>query len=394
MLIDSNNWIIKFKKSKALTVKLAGAIALSSTVGTGAYIGLKDTVTLDVDGVKEVISTHANTVGDLLAEQGIEISNEDIILPATNTTIKDDLKVKIVFAKNVQLTVDGVSKLIASPAKDVKTLLDSQGITVSTYDEITPSLDTSIHDGMQITLDKAFQVPMTIGGVKKNVWTTTMTVADFLSSQGVAVHTLDKVTPALDQVIKQGQSVQVVRVQQSNTVVEKTIPFKQVTKNDNTLLKGQKKVLVTGKEGKKKETYKVTKENGKETARTLVKTEVITEAVNQVVAVGTKTPSKASVEPSSGKEFIVEATAYTPWDGSSSGLTATGINVGANPSMKLIAVDPRVIPLGSKVWVEGYGIAIAGDTGGAIKGHKIDVLVPDTSTAYKWGRKRVRVKIL
>lgn len=71
-----------------------------------------------------------------------------------------------------------------------------------------------------------------------------------------------------------------------------------------------------------------------------------------------------------------------------------GYNVRQNPNMKLIAVDPAVIPLGSRVWVEGYGEAIAGDTGGAIKGHKIDVLVPSNAQARLWGRKTVKVIIL
>ena len=62
--------------------------------------------------------------------------------------------------------------------------------------------------------------------------------------------------------------------------------------------------------------------------------------------------------------------------------------------MKLIAVDPSVIPLGSRVWVEGYGEAIAGDTGGAIKGHKIDVLMPSDADARNWGRKTVKIVIL
>ena len=59
--------------------------------------------------------------------------------------------------------------------------------------------------------------------------------------------------------------------------------------------------------------------------------------------------------------------------------------------MKLIAVDPSVIPLGSRVWVEGYGEAIAADTGGAIKGHKIDVLMPNDAIARQWGRKTVKI---
>jgi 3D (Asp-Asp-Asp) domain-containing protein len=92
-------------------------------------------------------------------------------------------------------------------------------------------------------------------------------------------------------------------------------------------------------------------------------------------------------------EFIVEATAYTPQE-SSSGMTAAGYNIRKNPNIKLISVDPKVIPLGTKVWVEGYGEAIAGDTGGAIKGRKIDVLFPTVKQALQWGRKNVKVRVL
>lgn len=94
----------------------------------------------------------------------------------------------------------------------------------------------------------------------------------------------------------------------------------------------------------------------------------------------------------SGKEMYVTATAYSPDE--SHHITAAGYNLKKNPNMKLIAVDPRVIPLGKKVWVEGYGVAIAGDTGGAIKGHKIDVLVPTTQAAYQWGLRTVKIKVL
>ena len=64
-----------------------------------------------------------------------------------------------------------------------------------------------------------------------------------------------------------------------------------------------------------------------------------------------------------------------------------------NPNLKVIAVDPSVIKLGTKVYVEGYGYAIAGDTGSAIKGNKIDVFMPTQSSALKWGRKTVKIKI-
>ncbi|MBK0075487.1 MULTISPECIES: 3D domain-containing protein [Bacillus] len=96
-----------------------------------------------------------------------------------------------------------------------------------------------------------------------------------------------------------------------------------------------------------------------------------------------------------GIEFYVEATAYSV-EGSPphERITAFGIDIGKNPNIKLIAVDPKVIKLGTKVRVEGYGEAIAGDTGGAIKGNKIDVLFPTEKQAREWGRKKVKIEII
>lgn len=90
----------------------------------------------------------------------------------------------------------------------------------------------------------------------------------------------------------------------------------------------------------------------------------------------------------------VMSTAYTAHCEGCSGTTSTGINLIKNPERKVIAVDPNVIPLGSKVWVEGYGAAVAGDIGSAIKGKRIDVFIPSRSKALDWGRKTVKVKIL
>ncbi len=105
-----------------------------------------------------------------------------------------------------------------------------------------------------------------------------------------------------------------------------------------------------------------------------------------------KAPAAASTQ--SGKTMTVSATAYTAYCAGCSGTTATGIDLRSNPNQKVIAVDPSVIPLGSKVWVEGYGEAIAGDTGGAIKGNKIDLFIPSQDAALQWGRKDVTIKVL
>jgi peptidoglycan hydrolase CwlO-like protein len=93
-----------------------------------------------------------------------------------------------------------------------------------------------------------------------------------------------------------------------------------------------------------------------------------------------------------GQEMYVTATAYS-WESSGS-TTRLGYNIKTNPNIKLIAVDPSVIPLGKMVWVEGYGVAIAGDTGGAIVGHRIDLVMPSNAACVSWGRKVVKVIIL
>lgn len=96
---------------------------------------------------------------------------------------------------------------------------------------------------------------------------------------------------------------------------------------------------------------------------------------------------------SSYKTMTVEATAYTAYCKGCSGITAIGIDLRSNPNQKVIAVDPKVIPLGAKVYVEGYGYAIAGDTGGAIKGNKIDLFIPNLSEALEFGRRNIQIKV-
>jgi len=105
-------------------------------------------------------------------------------------------------------------------------------------------------------------------------------------------------------------------------------------------------------------------------------------------------PSAAANEEPEGKTISVTATAYTAGCEGCSGVTSTGIDLRDSPNAKVIAVDPSVIPLGSEVYVEGYGYAIAGDIGSAIKGNKIDLHVPTKDEAFEWGVRTVNVTVL
>ncbi|SFC87124.1 3D (Asp-Asp-Asp) domain-containing protein [Bacillus sp. OV322] len=124
---------------------------------------------------------------------------------------------------------------------------------------------------------------------------------------------------------------------------------------------------------------------------------------NQVLQVSPKSGTKAktvkkptakkAVKAAAYKTITVRATAYTATCRGCSGITSTGLNLKKNPSIKAISVDPRVIPLGSKVYVEGYGYAVAADKGSSIKGNKIDIFVSSKSKAIQWGVKYVKVKV-
>ncbi|QPQ31239.1 LysM peptidoglycan-binding and 3D domain-containing protein [Lysinibacillus sp. JNUCC 51] len=110
--------------------------------------------------------------------------------------------------------------------------------------------------------------------------------------------------------------------------------------------------------------------------------------------VHTPAATAPSTSKTAAKEITVQASAYTASCEGCTGITATGINLKTNPNAKVISVDPAIIPLGSKVYVEGYGEAIAGDTGGAIKGNRIDVFFPSQQDAINFGVKKLKVTIL
>jgi 3D (Asp-Asp-Asp) domain-containing protein len=175
------------------------------------------------------------------------------------------------------------------------------------------------------------------------------------------------------------------RLESTKSLLQETENMLETTTDKMVELQNNNKELL-----QKKETLKQEKEALREQLRN--KTEEARKLKEAKATPASSMPSRGV--PSTGKTLKMEATAYTAYCNGCSGTTRTGINLRANPNAKVIAVDPNVIPLGSKVYVEGYGYAIAADTGSAIKGGIIDVFIPNKSDAYKWGRKNVTVKVL
>jgi 3D (Asp-Asp-Asp) domain-containing protein len=248
---------------------------------------------------------------------------------------------------------------------------------------------------MDIRIKLALHLTLVDGGNEQQVWSTSATVADFLTQQGIKLNEFDRVEPSLSETLQKDGVINVIRVEKVTDVVEEPIQFAVITKKDEGLDKGKQVTVTEGKQGIVSKEYEVILENGKEVSRKIIGEQKLREKLDKVVAVGTKELDiQVSRGAETGTEFYVNTTAYTAYCNGCSGRTATGFDLRANPGAKVIAVDPRVIPLGTKVYVEGYGYAVAADTGGAIKGHKIDVFFPTKADAFRWGVRKVKIKIL
>ena len=406
------NLFFQSLRTKQTLVTVASFMLFLAVVSFVLFEGTKKTVALTVNGEQQEILTHANTVGELLEQNAIEVANEDYIQPSVNTTIANDLSIEWEQAIKIDIIVGGETKTISTTADVVSEILAEANVQIAEHDAVTPAADAEVGPNGIIAIEKAFEVTLVDGKEETKVWSTSTTVADFLKQHNIQLNEFDRVELAMDELILPESVIQVVRVEKVTDVVEEETNFAVETKKDDSLLKGKEKVVQAGEKGSVKRTYEVVKENGKEVSRNLLNEEVEKEPTKKVVAVGTKVVTasvpqgkkvatasvsrgaSSSEEPAQGKEFYVTATAYTAYCNGCSGITATGINLKENPNLKVIAVDPSVIPLGSKVWVEGYGYAVAGDTGGAIKGSKIDLFMPSKSQAYDFGRKKVLVKVL
>jgi uncharacterized protein YabE (DUF348 family) len=375
-------------------------LVLGSGTAYGTYELTKDSVSLTINGKEEKVRTHANTVSALLKDLDIELRKEDHISPTATQKIKENMEIVFEASKPVKVAMGDERRTIWTTADTVKDLIEQENLDVTEHDVIEPALDTKIEKDLSLKVDKAFQLTLNVGEEKQQVWTTSTTVADFLKEQNVKLNELDTVEPALTDKIDVKSAITVTRIEKVTDVVEEPIAFDVVTKNDSNIEKGEQKVIDSGKEGKQEKHFEVIIENGKEKTRKLLKTITVAESKDRVVALGTKEVQQTSTatvsrgNDSVANEMYVNSTAYTAHCNGCSGTTATGVNLRANPNAKVIAVDPSVIPLGTKVYVEGYGYAVAADTGSAIKGNKIDVFLPSKSAAYRWGSKRVKIKIL
>lgn len=336
---------INLKQFKSLfSVRLIAVAAVCLIFATSyVYSAMKKEITIeDINEVK-VISTFKNTVEDVLKENSIEIRPEDRVSLGMTEKLTDGLNIKISRAREITINSDGKDVVLLTTAPDVKSALEEARIQLGEKDRVEPEQDTAINGNTKID---------------------------------------------------------VIRVEEKIVKQEMKMDFtNQVNKSDK-LDKGIVSVVKKGSPGLKELAIKVIFENGKEVKREIAEEKVLKEPVNGIIEEGTKTTfiSSRGQVTRFVRALKMTATAYDATyescgkhpDDPNYGITYSGLRV--RPG--IVAVDPRVIPLGTYIYVEGYGEALAADIGGAIKGNRIDLYYESPADVARYGKRTVKVYVL
>lgn len=324
------------------------------------------------------------------------------------------------FNKPVTIVVDGIEITTRTNGNTVEDVLHENDIVVEDGGSIFPSKYSKISRGEKIILESPVPVIMYLGKMDPyEVMTTSHNVGDFLSEQGVEVGDSDIIIPSVDTKVVPGMEIKIKYVDIKVESEQHVIGYKTEIRHTSDMYEGEEKLLREGKSGLRVVKREKRYENGFEVDNKVIYDNIEVQPIDKILEVGTKKREVVNVQENSletvnqaynhGSKFnflgqdysvaytkSVESTAFYNSGSNGNHTTATGNPTVYNPSgWSTIAVDPRVIPLHTKVYVEGYGFGIAHDTGGAIKGNIIDVFMPSREAAYRWGRKKgVKIYIL
>lgn len=297
----------------------------------------------------------------------------------------------------------GATAVFKTTKNTVGEAIKETNIALSPLDIVSVDLDTPVDDVDFVEIKRAKDIHIIDG--KDAIYT--VESAYETAEEILAQHKID--VGEDDYITFNGSYIRITRVVKKEQVISEPIAFETVYENDSTLFKGNQKVKTEGENGSADVVYSDTYKNGEFVSREKTSSTVTKEPVNKVIKVGTKSapvvkavnaaPSGAGAPTSYKKVITCRATAY---DGSyeTLGKHNPRTALGRVPTVGTVAVDPRVIPLGTQLYIETtdgsyvYGYCFAGDTGGAIKGNRVDLFMASRNQALSFGSRQVNVYIL
>ena len=298
----------------------------------------------------------------------------------------------------VMLTVDGQSYDWKTLSPTVAKVLQEKQVELSEGDEVRPSLSTRVKEDTQIEVIRAYPVKITVAGKTIEFKTITRQVKEVLAKAEIKYDEDDLIKPGLETMAEPDMTIRVIDVR--SEVITKQVPINPVTeyRKDQSLERGKRKTIRSGKTGLAEHQIQKIYHDGILTKEITLSKKIVEPVVNEIVAVGTKPVVRTLVTSRGSYRYVevkvMEATAYYPGPEScgkwADGYTYTGKKAGYG----VVAVDPKVIRLGTQLYIEGYGRAEAADIGGAIKGNKIDLCYETYQEALRFGRKKIKVYIL
>ena len=290
---------------KFIPVIAAGALLLGALGAYGTTEAMASDVVLSVDGQQSTVRTLAPTVGQVLAEKGINVGDHDTVVPSMASNVTRGSEISVRYGRPITVTIDGKQTTMWTTATTVEEALSLFGIdsgaTVSTSRSTTIS-----REGLSFDVRSLRQVTLTVDGATNPV-TATGTVADVLRAAGVTLGIDDEITPDLSAALTDNLAIAIVRVELRTIVKTVAIPYTTTTQNDATLASGTKKVQTPGVNGQAAETWEQTVRDGTVVSEVRVSSVITTAAQAQVTLVGAKaagstttsTP-KATITPAAG----------------------------------------------------------------------------------------------
>lgn len=379
----------------ALVVVMLAGISLNSYIYDDSI-----QVHINVDGITvKTVNTKAATVGDILVKENIILEQGDVVSPSEDTKLisSDTISVK----KLKSITVyNGESTYDVKTSATTALELEKSGAVglMPTDSVIAPK--GRLADGGSYDVKNAYLINVYADGSIYPVYLSKGTVSDAIAKAGLVLDADDFSSPSADTALWDGIEIKVTRVSTVYTTEKEEIPFETEWIENEYLKPAEKVVTVEGVAGERVINKVITYHDGTAVEETATVTNV-RPAVNQVVECGkcalksSRLNYAAAVGSVNGHEYsmVIRATATAYCD---KGTTASGLR----SQVGVVAVDPRVIPLGTRLYIESsdgswsYGVCVAGDTGGAIKGNIVDLFYDSYNECIQFGRRGCNIYVL